>query len=329
MNSGNLFRMKKFFLFSAFYLVAAVALLFILRDDPLGTLTYTLISAVNDSKFLLSKWPYLLPLLGIGWYVTRAQGCKHLLVPTLHAFFGCLMFSAAFGMVKINIPYVVPFYADEMLANADAALHFGHDPWVLVHTLADYIPYRALEILYFDMWLLPAWFLPLSMVLTDSNIERTNRYLVLFVFCWVGLGNVVATMFSSVGPVYYDRLMGTERFVGLTLALESSGLTGSIMGGVQEYLWMQYNENGQSFGSGISAFPSVHVGVAAVVAFYLAERSRYLMPLGLVFLAAISFASVYNGWHYAVDGYVSILLITAAWAVMTRRKVTFPRVVAA
>jgi hypothetical protein len=321
--------MKHFFVFSALYFLVSVAILFLGREDTMSSLIFVFFNAVGDSQFLWNKWPYVALVVAVGWWLTRHTGFKHRIVPALYAFFGCLLFSAAFSLVKTTIPHVVPFYADPMLANLDAALHLGQDPWALVHKLSDYVPANWLVLLYFDLWLWPALFLPLLIALTDTDAQRTKRYLILYAFCWIGLGNVVATMFSSVGPVYYDRLLGAERFVGLTMALESSGVSTSIFGGVQEYLWIQYVENGQSFGSGISAFPSVHVGVATVVAFYLAERSRYLMPLGLAFLIAISFASVYNGWHYAVDGYVSILLITAAWAVMTRRKVTFPRVVAA
>jgi len=316
--------MKNFFYFSAIYLLAALVFLLLGRDDPMSSLVFTFFGIVNDSQFLWDKLPYALTFFAIGLWLTRRNGFKNRVVPTFYAFFGCLLFSAAFGLVKTTFPHVVPFYADPMLAELDAALHLGHDPYVLVHRLSDYVHPRGLELLYFDLWLAPGLFLPVLMAVTDTNTERTNRFLILYAFCWIGLGNILAMTFSSVGPVYYDRLLDTERFVGLTMALESSGLAGGIMGGVQEYLWMQYNENGQSFGSGISAFPSVHVGVAAVVAFYLAERSRYLMPLGLVFLAAISFASVYNGWHYAVDGYVSIACIAAAWALTKmRRKVTY------
>jgi len=315
--------MKNFFIFSTLYLVASLVLLFCLRDSAEESFLFSFISAIRSSIFLLNKWPFILPALAVGWFFTRKASIKHLISPALYAFFGCLMFSAAFGIVKINIPYVVPFYADEMLANFDAALHFGHDPWVLTHNFSDLIHHRVVEILYFDIWLLPAWFLPLLMALTDSNTERTNRYLVLFAICWIGLGNVIATMFSSVGPVYYDNLMGTERFAGLALAIDNAGFNNSFLGYIQNHLWEQYAENGQSLGSGISAFPSVHVGVATLVAFYLAERSRFLMPVGVLFVAAICFASVYNGWHYAVDGYFSVAAMSLAWVAL-RRSNTHP-----
>ncbi len=321
--------MKAFFQFSVLYFAIAIGFLFLVREDPMQSLLFTFFSTVSDTYFLWDKWPYVLLVLAGGWWLSRKTGLRQRVIPTLYAFFGCLVFSAAFGLVKTTFPHVVPFYADPMLAKLDASLHFGHDPFTLVHKFSEFVPPRGLELLYFDLWLAPALFLPVLIALTDTDTKRTNRYLILFAFCWIGLGNILAMAFSSVGPVYYDRLLDTQRFAGLTLALESSGLSTSVMGGVQEYLWMQYEQNGQSFGSGISAFPSVHVGVAAVVAFYLAERSRVLMPFGVLFLAAITLASVYNGWHYAVDGYVSIIVISVAWAVMTRRKVTFPRVVAA
>jgi hypothetical protein len=315
--------MKHFFYFCLLYLAAAFAILFMVREDPMSSLVASLFGVIADSQFLWNKWPYVLLCGVIGWVLTRRSGFQHRIMPILFAFFGCLVFSAAFSLVKTTIPHIVPFYADPMLANLDAALHLGNEPWVLAHKLAPYIPVRGIEILYFDLWLAPALFFPVILAVTDTDTQRTNRYLMLYTFCWIGLGNVVAMMFSSVGPVYFDRLLDAERFAGLTLALENAGLSRSFLGGVQEYLWLQYVENGQSFGSGISAFPSVHVGVATVVAFYLAERSRFLMPVGVVFLAAITFASVYNGWHYAVDGYVSIMLITAAWAVLQRRNVAF------
>ena len=315
--------MKAFFQFSLLYFAVAVGFLFLGREDPMRSLLFTFVSTVSDSRFLWDKWPFVILVLAGGWWLSRRTGFRHRAIPTLYAFFGCLLFSAAFGLVKTTFPHVIPFYADPMLAKLDASLHFGHDPYTLVHKFSDFVPPRGLELLYFDLWLPPGLFLPVLMALTDTDTKRTNRYLILFAVCWIGLGNILAMAFSSVGPVYYDRLLDTQRFVGLTLALESSGLSTSIMGGVQEYLWMQYEKTGQSFGSGISAFPSVHVGLATVVAFYLAERSRYLMPIGILFLVAISFGSVYNGWHYAVDGYVSIILISIAWAAMQRRNVAF------
>ncbi|MEM9584520.1 MAG: phosphatase PAP2 family protein [Pseudomonadota bacterium] len=315
--------MRQFFFFSLIYLLAGIALVMLVREDPITLLLFVLIKSVSLATYLVDYAKYFGVFLIIGLWFTRHLGLKQRIVPTLYAIMGCLMFSAAFSLVKTSIPSVVPFYADEMLANLDAALHFGFDPWTVAHSFADYIPANAIVILYFGLWTLPAIFLPVIIAITDTDDDRTKRFLVLHVLCWIGLGNVVATILSSVGPVYYDRLLGGTRFADLTSALETSGITASKLGVVQEGLWTQYIENGQSIGSGISAFPSVHVGVATVFALYLAERSRALIPVSVLFLGTISFASVYNGWHYAVDGYASMVLIFAAWAIQQRRNVAF------
>ena len=150
-----------------------------------------------------------------------------------------------------------------------------------------------------------------------------KRFAILHVVCWVGLGNVLALAFSSVGPVFYDRLLDTDRFAELLLALKTSGIEASRIGAIQANLWTLYIEEGQAVGSGISAFPSVHVGVATVFALYLMERSKWLAPIAILFLAMILFFSVYLGYHYALDGYASIIVIVAAWALLRRRNVAF------
>ncbi len=315
--------MRQFFSFSLIYLMGAVALVMVVREDPIALLQFVLIQSYLHVVSMIGYIKYLGLFFLIGLWFTRHLGLKQRIAPTLYAFFGCLLFSAAFSLVKTSIPYVVPFYADEWLANLDAALHFGTDPWVFTHSLSDYIPANAVVLLYFGIWSIPAVFFPVIMAITDTDTARTKRFLFLHVLCWLGLGNVVAAAFSSVGPIYYDRLIGGTRFTDLTTALETSGITESKLGIVQEGLWTQYIENGQSIGSGISAFPSVHVGVATVFTLYLIERSRALIPVAVLFLAAISFASVYNGWHYAVDGYASMAVIFAAWAFQQRRNVAF------
>jgi hypothetical protein len=227
---------------------------------------------------------------------------------------GCLIFSAAFTLVKTSIPSILPFYADPFFADLDRALHGGIDPWVWTHQWAGSINVDAVATLYFIIWGFPAAFFPLILALSDSDDARKKRFLILHCFVWIGLGNVIALGGSSVGPVYYDRLLGTDRFSDLSLALQgTSAVAGSHIGLVQDELWRVYSEHGQVIGSGISAFPSVHNGVATLATLYLIERSRWLAPVGLIFSAAILFASIYVGWHYALDGYFSILAVTLVW----------------
>ncbi|WP_298258566.1 phosphatase PAP2 family protein [uncultured Litoreibacter sp.] len=313
--------MRYYFLFSLAYLAFAVGLIFAVREQPAALLMGAVLTSLYLAKSFAAWVPVVGVALGASLYLTRKYSVKERIIPAIYAVMGCLVFATAFSLVKTSIPFVQPFYADPFFADLDAALHMGVDPWVITHAISAYIPTSLVVIVYFMVWSFPAVFLPVFIALTDSDTERSKRFIILHVAVWIGLGNIMAAIGSSVGPVYYDRLLGGSRFSDLSNALETSGIAASPLGGVQENLWVLYSESGQSLGSGISAFPSVHVGIAAVTFLYVWERSRILAPLGALFAAMIMFFSVYHGWHYAIDGYVSIVAVTALWAALRRRNV--------
>jgi len=311
--------MKRFFILSLAYLFVAMAVLYIFRENP----GYQIWDALRRTAKTLINFVHYLPYLIGGFIVIFLTSRQFLSRETARevgwAFGGCLVFSAAFTFMKTSLPYVVPFYADPFFADLDKLMHGGIDPWVLTHAVADYLNADAVSFIYFFVWGLPAAFFPIIIAMCDHDKERKARFMILFVFVWIGLGNVMAYAGASVGPVYYDLLLGTERFTDLTLALETSGVKDSHLGMVQNGLWKVYVDYGQMVGSGITAFPSVHNGVATLTMLYLWERSRWLAPVGISFCAVILFLSVYVGWHYALDGYASILLVTGAWWVLHKR----------
>jgi len=233
-----------------------------------------------------------------------------------------MLFAAGFSLLKGAMPLVAPFFADPAFAALDRALHLGVDPWRLAHDAAGgLIDPRLAGIVYFDLWIVAAFGFPLFLAAADRDAGRRRRFILLYVFVWIGLGNVAALAGLSAGPVYYGRLTGAADFAGLEAALAQSGLAASHVGRLQEALWTAYAEDRQAFGSGISAFPSVHVAIAALIWAYLAERGRLAGLAGAAVTAAILFLSVYTGWHYAVDGYASIVAVWAAWAALRRRGV--------
>lgn len=232
----------------------------------------------------------------------------------LYAVFGVIILQIGFTFLKSSIPDVMPFYADPALAAIDRNLLFGRDAWQLAHDIGPVIDANRLLPAYVYVWSLCVLVMPAVVALTDRDEERIFRFVILRFVVWVGLGNILAVAFASVGPVYYDSLMGSSRFAGLTEALRDSGVDGSVVGRLQHYLWNAYVSHDKQLGSGISAFPSVHLGIATATAIYLAERSRWLILPGVAFVALMFFLSLYTGYHYAIDGYVSIVLILAAWA---------------
>ncbi|SPH23380.1 hypothetical protein DEA8626_02444 [Defluviimonas aquaemixtae] len=314
--------MKIFFRVVVLYLVVTVIVMVMTRPVTSELLFEAIAATITFFTLFSRASMWLLPLFAgvvvmVGW--RRFLAGAHLIG---YAVFGSVLLQVAFSFLKCTIPLIVPFYADPPLADFDKWLHGGVDPWIYVHDWAKALPIHELLPAYLVVWAVPAIAMALIITVSDRDAERTARFIVLYVTCWFVLGNVLAVAGSSVGPVFYDALLGGDRFAALHTALEESGVKDTRIGLVQHYLWAGYAEQGIAFGSGISAFPSVHVGIATITALYLAERNRWLAIPGFAFLAIILLLSVYTGYHYAVDGYFSILFIFGLWAVLRRMRLT-------
>lgn len=315
--------MRGFLRFSALYLMCAVPVAWLVRPGAVGLagLTEVLSDAFANlvvmSIILIKQGVWLIvPFLAVLFILVRPGRDRALMIG--QALLGVLLLQAGFALVKGSIPLIVPFWADPHLAAIDAALH-GHDPWLWAYTAPGWITALALRygpVTYASIWTIPALFLPLVAAATDNDPVRVRRLMGLYVFCWFGIGTVLAIGFSSAGPVFFDKLLHSDRFAGLDAVLTSSGLGKSVIGMTQAALWHGYSLG--NAGSGISAFPSVHLSIATLTAIYMGERYRALLPFGVLFVLAIFFMSIFTGYHYAVDGYTSIAFVTLAWAVARR-----------
>ena len=311
--------LKFFFRFSLAYLGCALVLVSFIRNDVLAIIVGAYMQARNLIPELawVGLWLAFIACLPI--VLLGARDIKSKAVGASYAFAGIVMFHLAFTMVKTTFPFVVPFYADPFLADFDRWLHGRVDPWVHVYAWDNVIPIGSWVSTYMSVWFVPALAFPLILCFLDNDAQRVRRYSILYILAWVFIGNVLATIGSSVGPVYYDRVFGGDRFAELQEALANGAVSMSAVASVQDFLWRMHEEHGQAFGSGISAFPSVHVSTTVVFCLYLVERAKLLAPFAALYLAKILVMSVYTGYHYAIDGYVSILVMVAAWAWLSRR----------
>lgn len=308
----------RFFVFALTYMIAAIGFAYMARGtDAVAALASLWPGSAQGVG--IDPW-LLLALVVMAVALYFAAGRLKPLALDMHlAILGTGVFLAAFSLFKSAMPLVVPFHADPFLADLDRALHFGTDPWELTHMLAPWINPQAAAIFYVTVWTVFSSAFPLFLALSDRDVVRRAHYLQLFFLVWIVLGNVFALVFMSAGPVFYDRLFAEPAFAGLLEALRTSGVDASGVGSVRDFLWTNYAANSTTLGSGISAFPSVHVGMATLIALYVAERWRPAAPLAALYLLAVLFLSVYLGWHYAVDGYFSILVVLGAvW--LLRRK---------
>ncbi|SLN21330.1 phosphatase PAP2 family protein [Roseisalinus antarcticus] len=301
---------------SAAYLLLAAVLTTLWR----GGTTDHLVGPVQNLLSIL--WFFRLPLcIGtalLALAAVRGAGSG----PVRRAFVAAVatgLFFAAFTTIKASMPMAMPFWADPPLAALDRMLHGGTDAWAIAHRLAPWIDAQTASALYLLVWLPLALGFPILLMLSDGDTVRRRRFLALYAVVWIVLGNVLALLFLSGGPVYADRLTGGSDFAGLGAAFAASGIAETATASIHEGLWHAFVTGENRVGSGISAFPSVHVGIASVFALYAVERWGKPGVIAIAYAGAILFLSVYLGWHYAVDGYASIAVVLAANAMMKRR----------
>lgn len=236
-------------------------------------------------------------------------------------FAGVMLFAAAglfagiFTCMKTLNNVVVGFHADVMLANLDAAIHGGVDPWRLLQPiLGHHWLTRAIQHLYLSGWTFFLLSFTAAAALSARLAPVRAQYFVTYFLTWALLGNVFAPMFMSGGPVFYAQLTGdTERFAPLMSYLSfSEGMVNSSVA-VADMLWSMNVDRDLKLGTGISAFPSLHVAMSTLfvlTAFKLDRRLGFGM---VAFAVAILLGSVHLGWHYAVDGYFSAVVVLALW----------------
>lgn len=111
----------------------------------------------------------------------------------------------------------------------------------------------------------------------------------------------------SAGPVFYAQLGLGDQFAAMPVQ--------PWVASARDYLWADYLAGGGKPGGGISAMPSVHVAMVLWVALVVRAYFPRLQSLAWIYFAAILVGSVHLGWHYAVDGIVSIAIALIAWAV--------------
>ncbi|EJL57327.1 hypothetical protein PMI09_01346 [Rhizobium sp. CF122] len=278
------------------------------------------------------QWTYLflflMPLMAIifdyAWIFFRFDDRRSLAVRRAfspqrlaHLFSGMallmalMIFQGTFTSIKNLLPIIRGgFLYDQWLANLDALLSFGRDPWKLLLSIAGHDAIiKIVDWNYSVLWFVVCFGTLFYVATSPRAASMRVRYISMFMLVWVVCGNILAGIFISAGPVFYGAVTGDEwRFAELAtfLALPDGPTAANLF---QSYLWSLHAHSTSGFGSGISAFPSVHVGLIALNAFFAAEVSRRLGIIAFCYTAFVMASSVYLGWHYAVDGYASLLVV--------------------
>jgi hypothetical protein len=215
--------------------------------------------------------------------------------------------SSLFLPLKYAIPQIVPFWLDQPIAQAERMI-FATDPWLQLDRLLGWatVPIDRL----YGLWL-PAQSLLLFTVLTQPASAAKSRALIAYVLAWFLLGVVAAILFSSGGPLFYDRLLGGTAFAALRETLQYRGAWVALA--ESDKMWASLASGRPSIVAGISAVPSIHVAISVWMFLAVRRMAPRLAPYSLVYSIAMWVGSVQLGWHYVADGLVGTLGMLGIW----------------
>lgn len=221
----------------------------------------------------------------------------------------------SFSHFKSNIDEFNPYSLDVSFANIDRSIHFGFDPWKISKYFFEYGAGTYLLDKVYYLWFFAVYMPTAVLIGMPDRFGIRHQFLLTYVFVWGVLGIACATAFSSVGPIFYDRVYGgpssfTDLVQNLALVDGAWGLTTMH---VREVLWGSYVNDTATVISGISAMPSIHNAMCVLL--FLAARhvNRWLAVAAAIFALTIFVGSVHLGWHYAIDAYASAIGVVLLW----------------
>jgi PAP2 superfamily len=247
-----------------------------------------------------TSWPEALRRTWADGWLTHRLFHYFIVALLLPLFFWC------FAAWKSHIP---PFTWDVTLAEWDRALH-GTDPWRLLPlrpllTVPLEGAYWSWRLLFLGLVAWQGW---------TGTAHEKGRFWLAFVLTWILLGTVLASLIPSAGPCYYLFVAHSPRYVSLLTYLgEVDRAHGTELLDLQRGLWAATAQGRIVWGAGVSAFPSLHVALPVLATCAAWRRFRPLAWAFALFSAVILIGSVHTGWHYAVDGYASLVLVPMIW----------------
>jgi hypothetical protein len=217
-------------------------------------------------------------------------------------------FLAGLSVFKSLIPRMHPFAWDAAFSDLDRLI-FGTDPWRITHAIIGPVPTALIDYAYI-MWV-PVFTCVVFWHSVFAPHEQKRRFFLSFFGCWIVLGIIGATIFSSAGPCFLDLIHHpyAERYPFFPLEYGRGSQR------IMDYLADGYRTGDFGIAKGISAMPSMHI---ALVTLYLASaRKPWTMALAVIYFTLIFVGSVHLGWHYAVDGIVAAIGVALIYATIS------------
>ena len=238
-----------------------------------------------------------------GWSTVRERWTPQRLVLAWGALLAYNLTYFTYHNLKSWDAFNVP--RDDLLGRWDRWLFAGHSPAVLLH---DLLGQNAAA------WTLQFWYetfgtlvivaFPAAVVLAPRT-KDAYAAIAAFVWVWI-LGTATYYLIPSLGPFHSSA----ADFAGLPHM--------SIQDTQARYMaqrtYLLAHPHAPNAYAQVSAFASLHVGVSATilgVAWW--HRMRRTMAAMTVYLLGTLVATVYLGWHFAVDLPAGLAIAALAW----------------
>ena len=220
-----------------------------------------------------------------------------------------------FSAAKSAISLFHQYNWDGVLGQADRAI-FGVDAWRVLQPVVGFPLVTSVLSFAYHAWIVLIYAGGAYFCFFERNRELRAQYFIARFLIWSVLGLGLATAFASVGPCFVGPLLGDHRYDELMGYLQRANEHYRVMVlPVQADLAAAYLQHQPGLGDGISAMPSMHVGMTLLSALAAWRTSRIAGTLLYIFLIIIALGSVHFGYHYAVDGLVSAVGTLALWAI--------------
>jgi membrane-associated phospholipid phosphatase len=203
---------------------------------------------------------------------------------------------------------------DAMLLGWDRWLFLGHDPAVLLHELlGQHVAAYVLMVLYESFSTLVSVSFVAALVVPD-RIRDGYVFIASMLWVWI-LGVGCYYLIPSLGP--FD--VAPEQFDGLPHTMIQDTQARYM---AQRAHLLAHPQAADAFAQ-VSAFASLHVGVSAVLLLMARYYGLRRVSVALtVYVVATVVATVYLGWHFAVDDVAG--LVIAYLAVRFGRWMIYP-----